>query len=176
MSPQPQLHLTTTWPHQWRRWVWSQMNNRTPTVWMVKEAPISHKMERLPWKQQHMGTCWSSPHPSTYQALSICSPSSVSSKSNSSVSNPPNMYKNPPNQTPNPYRMLNSIPHFPIEHLPKDFPFEKLTPLKHSKYDFDPSESCSNSIFRFRYKLSLKHVLDHHWYCKLDYCPFHHPY
>ncbi len=72
--------------------------------------------------------------------------------------------------------MPNNLPHFPIKQLPKDFPIEQLTPLKHSKYDFDPSESRSNSIFRFRYKLSSKHVLEHRWYCKLDYCPFHHRY
>ncbi len=74
------------------------------------------------------------------------------------------------------YRMPNNLPRFPIKQLPKDFPIEQLTPLKRSKYDFDPAESRSNSIFRFRYKLSSTHVLEHRWYCKLDYCPFHHRY
>src|SRR6266478_8481410 len=74
------------------------------------------------------------------------------------------------------HRMPNDLPRFPIKQLPKDFPIEQLTPFKRSKYDFDPSESRSNSIFRFRYKLSSKHVLEHRWYCKLDYCPFHHQY
>ncbi len=72
--------------------------------------------------------------------------------------------------------MPNDLPCFPIERLPKDFPFEKLTPLKRSKYDFDPSEPRSHSIFRFRYKLGTDHVSIHHWYCKLSYCPFHHRY
>src|SRR6266436_1102855 len=48
------------------------------------------------------------------------------------------------------YRMPNDLPRFPIKQLPKDFPIEQLTPLKRSKYDFDPSESRSNSIFRFQ--------------------------
>src|SRR6266404_2585644 len=74
------------------------------------------------------------------------------------------------------HRMPNDLPRFPIKQLPKDFPIEQLTPLKRSKYDFDPSESRSNSIFHFHYKLSSKHVLEHRWYCKLDYCPFHHRY
>ncbi len=72
--------------------------------------------------------------------------------------------------------MPNNLPCFPIKHLPKDFPIKDLTPLKHSKYDFNPSESRSNSIFRFRYKLSSDHISQHRWYCKLDYCPFHHRY
>ncbi len=72
--------------------------------------------------------------------------------------------------------MPNDLPRFPIKHLPKDFPIENLTPLKHSKYNFDPSESRSNSIFHFCYKLGSDHILQHHWYCKLDYCPFHHHY
>src|SRR6266403_1940983 len=49
--------------------------------------------------------------------------------------------------------MPNDLPRFPIKRLPKDFPIQALTPLKHSKYDFDPSEPRSHSIFRFRYKL-----------------------
>ena len=72
--------------------------------------------------------------------------------------------------------MPNDLPRFPIERLPKDFPIKKLTPLKHSKYNFDPTEPCTLSIFRFCYKLDSKHVADHCWYCKLNYCPFHHPY
>ena len=72
--------------------------------------------------------------------------------------------------------MPNDLPRFPIKRLPKDFPTKQLTPLKCSKYDFDPSKSRSNSILRFRYKLSSTHISEHHWYCKLDYCPFHHRY
>ncbi len=72
--------------------------------------------------------------------------------------------------------MPNDLPRFPIKQLPKDFPIEQLTSLKRFKYDFDPSESRSNSIFRFRYKLSSTHITEHRWFCKLDYCPFHHPY
>src|SRR6266404_41869 len=36
--------------------------------------------------------------------------------------------------------MPNDLPRFPIKRLPKDFPTEDLTPLKRSKYDFDPPE------------------------------------
>ncbi len=72
--------------------------------------------------------------------------------------------------------MPNDLPRFPIKCLLKDFPIKNLTPLKCSKYNFDPSKSHSNSIFCFYYKLNSKHVLDHRWYCKLNYCPFHHPY
>src|SRR6266403_494941 len=63
-----------------------------------------------------------------------------------------------------------------INPLPTDFPLKDLTPLKRSKYDFDPSEPRSHSIFRFRYKLGTDHVSIRHWYCKLSYCPFHHRY
>src|SRR6266403_3898533 len=70
--------------------------------------------------------------------------------------------------------MPNDLPRFPIKKLPKDFPIKDLTPLKRSKYDFDPSEPRSHSIFRFRYKLGTDHVSIHHWYCKLSYFPFHH--
>ncbi len=72
--------------------------------------------------------------------------------------------------------MPNDPPHFPIKRLPKDFPTKDLTPLKCSKYNFDPSEPCSHSIFCFRYKLGTDHVSIHCWYCKLSYCPFHHHY
>src|SRR6266404_1161905 len=40
--------------------------------------------------------------------------------------------------------MPNDLPCFPIKRLPKDFPIQDLTPLKRSKYDFDPSEPCSH--------------------------------
>ncbi len=152
------------------------MNNCTPTIRTIKEAPIPHQMERIPWKWQHMGTCWPSPCPWTYQALSICSSSSVSCKNNPSVSNTPSTYKNPSYRPPNPHQMPNDLPHFPIKQLPKDFPIEKLTPLKLFKYDFNPSEPHSHSIFCFCYKLSTTHVSIHSWYCKLSYCPFHHHY
>ncbi len=72
--------------------------------------------------------------------------------------------------------MPNDLPRFPIKRLPKDFPIQSLTPLKRSKYNFDPSEPRSHSIFRFRYKLGTDHVSIHRWYCKLSYCPFHHRY
>ena len=72
--------------------------------------------------------------------------------------------------------MPSDLPRFPIKRLPKDFPIKDLTPLKHSNYDFDPSEPHSHSIFRFRYKLGTDHISIHQWYCKLSYCPFHHRY
>ncbi len=65
--------------------------------------------------------------------------------------------------------MPNDLPRFPIKCLPKDFPIEQLTTLKCSKYDFNPTKSRSNSIFQFWYKLDSKHILEHCWYCKLDY-------
>ncbi len=79
----------------------------------------------------------------------IHSPASVSHKNNTSVSTIPNAYKNPTNDTPTLYQMPNDLPRFPIKCLPKDFPIKELTPLKRSKYDFDPSEPRSHSIFRF---------------------------
>ncbi len=79
----------------------------------------------------------------------ICSSVSVSHKNNTSVSIIPDAYKNPTSKTQTLYRMPNDLPRFPIKRLPKDFPIEKLTPLKCSKYDFDPSEPRSHSIFRF---------------------------
>ncbi len=69
-------------------------------------------------------------------------------------------YKNPSYKPSILYRMPNDLPHFPIKRLPKDFPIEELTPLKCSKYDFDPSEPRSHSIFRFRYKLGRKKLRD----------------
>src|SRR6266403_6133709 len=133
-----------------------------------------------------MGTCQSSTHPASCKALPICSKTSVIYQNwmckalpiykNGSISNRSKTLKRNTTNTPKLHRMPNDLPHFTIECLPKDFPIEKLTPLKCSKYDFDPTESHSLSIFRFHYKLSSKHILDHHWYCKLSYCPFHHPY
>ncbi len=69
--------------------------------------------------------------------------------------------------------MPNDLPRFPIKCLPKDFPIEKLTPLKQSKFDFNPSELRSLSIFHFHYKVSSMHALNHHCFCKLNYCPYH---
>ncbi len=69
--------------------------------------------------------------------------------------------------------MPNNPPHFPIKHLPKDFPIDKLTLLKRSKFDFDPSEPQLLSIFCFHYKVSLSHALDHWCFCKIDDCPYH---
>src|SRR6266403_244093 len=57
------------------------------------------------------------------------------------------MYKNPQNITSTLYRMPNDLPRFPIKRLPSDFPIKDLTPLKHSKYDFDPSESRGSSSY-----------------------------
>ncbi len=45
--------------------------------------------------------------------------------------------------------MPNDLPCFPIKQLPKDFPTKNLTPLKHSNYNFNPSEPRSHSIFHF---------------------------
>ncbi len=133
-----------------------------------------------------MGACQSGTCPSSRKALSIHSKTSVIHQSrmckalpiyrNKSVSSKNERVKKHMINAPKPHQMPNDLPCFTIKHLPKDFPIEQLTPLKCSKYDFDPSESHSLSIFCFQYKLSSKHILDHRWYCKLSYCPFHHPY
>src|SRR6266446_3511551 len=115
-----------------------------------------------------MGTCRSGTCSPSYKALPIHRKTSVINKNK--------RVKKNTISTPKLHQMPNDLPHFTIKCLPKDFPIKQLTPLKCSKYDFDPSKSHSLSIFRFRYKLSSKHVLDHHWYCKLNYCPFHHRY
>ena len=36
------LHLSTPWPYQWRRRIWSRTNCCTPTLWTIKMTSISH--------------------------------------------------------------------------------------------------------------------------------------
>ncbi len=148
-------------------------------------------MEGIPWKWQHVGTCWPGTCPSTYKALPICSKTSVIHQSkmckalptnrNRSVSNKNPRLKRKTTNSPK-WHWMSSTPHFPITS------WVPTTVLKKVKFNFAPSfptveaaltaglESHTLCIFRYCYQLPYSHASIHHWYCKLDYCPYHHPY
>ena len=50
------------------------------------------------------------------------------------------------------------------------------TPLKRTNFTFEPGQAFCHFFFLFRNALPQSHALEHSWFCKHNYCPFHHPY
>ena len=46
---------------------------------------------------------------------------------------------------------------------------------ENTSFVFEPKQSFRHFFFLFQNKLPQSHILEHQWFCKHDYCPFHHP-